>query len=62
MQEDLPQDAKSFRLLTMAEFNRLTTYEKAAYVRRAIGELGVRKRIKPEPGSPPSRPPGAPTS
>ena len=50
MQEDLPPDAKSRRLLTMAEFDKLTSDEKAAYVRRAMEDRGLLERSKPEPG------------
>ena len=49
MQEDLPRDAESFRLLTMTEFNKLTTDEKAAYVRRAMEDRGLLERFKPGP-------------
>jgi len=39
-----------FRTLTMEEFNRLTTDERAAYLRRAVAHL----RLTPKPDNQPS--------
>jgi hypothetical protein len=41
-----------FRTLSMEEFNRLTTDERAAYLRRAVEHLGLPPKPG-EPGSPP---------
>jgi hypothetical protein len=49
MEQD-PPIAEPFQLLTMDEFDRLSTDERAAYLRRAMESLGlIGKRRKPDP-------------
>jgi len=41
---------ESFRILTMEEFNRLSTDERAAYLRRATEHLRLAPKQRYEPG------------
>ena len=56
--ENLPQTDQPFRLLTKAEFYRLSPDERSAYARRVIGDFGMLELFKREPGSEPESEPG----